>query len=188
MSTSDEISTSLDVGCGVTPTGTVNVDFVRSGENLHVGAVMLDPRSISNFVVADACYLPFKDGAFNLVFSTHVIEHVPDPKKMFAELCRVSKEKVLIRCPHKRGSGAKRTHHLTYIDEAWFTDAAQSISVAHCERITAVDFPISNRLPHKLVSKINKGFAWRVFRHAEFVLHIPYEVECEIDKAPSSSV
>jgi ubiquinone/menaquinone biosynthesis C-methylase UbiE len=81
MSTSEEISTRLDVGCGVTPTGTVNVDFVRSGENLHVGAVMLDPKTISNFVVADATHLPFKDGAFSLVFSSHVIEHVPDPQK-----------------------------------------------------------------------------------------------------------
>ena len=152
MSTSKEISKSLGRSAPVTPTGVKNVDFVRSGENLHVGVMSLlgYQRRISNFVVADASHLPFKDGAFSLVFSSQVIEHVPDPKKMFAELCRVSKEKVLIRCPHKRGSGAKRPHHLTYIDEAWFRDAAQSIGVAHCERITAVDFPISNRLPHKI--------------------------------------
>jgi hypothetical protein len=105
------------------------------------------------------------------------------PKKCSLNYAVSLKRKYSFGVPHKRGSGAKRPHHLTYIDEAWFTDAAQSIGVAHCERITAVDFPISNRLPPKLVNRINKGFAWRVFRHAEFVLGIPYEVECEVNKA-----
>jgi ubiquinone/menaquinone biosynthesis C-methylase UbiE len=177
----------LDVGCGVTPKGTVNVDFIRSGINLHVGAVMRDPRSIRNFVTADACNLPFKSGAFEIVFSSHVIEHVPNPSIMLSEMCRVSKSKVIVRCPHKRGSGAKRQHHLTYIDEAWFKKCAEFIGLEHSERITAYDFPISNRLPAKIAEKaIKRVLIWRVLRHLEFVLsrgmHIPFEVECRINK------
>jgi SAM-dependent methyltransferase len=186
MSNADSDSSVLDVGCGVTPNGTVNVDFIRRGENLHVGAFM-NPHVIPNFVVADACYLPFKDGAFDLVFSSHVIEHVPDPKKMFGELCRVTGRRVIVRCPHKRGSGAKRPHHINYIDEEWFRKAAESIGVAHRERITIYDFPVSNRLPNKIIVKVNKGQIWRVLRHAEWLisrkLHIAFEFECQVKKS-----
>lgn len=186
-----EQSSVLDVGCGTNPKGTVNVDFVRSGLNMHVGEVMKDPRGISNFVVASACYLPFKNDAFNVVVSSHVIEHVPEPTKMFSELCRVAKEKVVVRCPHKRGSGAKRQHHLTYIDEAWFKRNAELIGVTHQEHITAYDFPISNRLPAKITDKAKKNMTlWRILRHVEFVIsretRIPYEVECEVDKTKNA--
>lgn len=176
----------LDVGCGVTPHGTVNMDFIERGENLHVGAVM-NPHAAPNFILADATHLPFKDAAFNVVYSSHVIEHVPDPQMMFSEICRVASKRAIIRCPHKRGSGAKRPHHINYIDEEWFTQAAQKVGVEHQERMTVVDFPISNRLPQKVINKINKGPVWRVVRHAEWLVSkkfgIAWEVECQVKKS-----
>jgi ubiquinone/menaquinone biosynthesis C-methylase UbiE len=176
----------LDVGCGADPKGTVNVDFFRRGVNPHVGQSMKEPHTITNFIVADACHLPFKNETFSLVFSSHVIEHVYDPSEMLVELCRVSKGKITVRCPHKRGSGAKRPHHLNYIDEAWFKQKAESLGLNHVERITVYDYPVSNRLPYRIISKANRRIAWKIFRHAEFLINkklkIPYEVECQITK------
>lgn len=43
------------------------------------------------FYVADAMALPFGDSCFDVVISSHVYEHVPDPHRMFAEIHRVLK-------------------------------------------------------------------------------------------------
>lgn len=40
-------------------------------------------------VVGSALELPFGDAEFDTVLSSQVLEHVPDPQKMFSELCRV---------------------------------------------------------------------------------------------------
>ncbi|MFA5365941.1 MAG: class I SAM-dependent methyltransferase, partial [Candidatus Bathyarchaeia archaeon] len=104
----------LDVGCGTAglAKGDVNVDFFREGRNVQVGEQLVGemcvPKLIKNFVVADACHLPFRDGCFSLVYSSHVIEHVVDPVLMFKEMLRVSCRKVVVRCPHRKGRGAKR--------------------------------------------------------------------------------
>ena len=182
----------LDVGCGTKPKGTVNVDFFRSGQNTQIGDQIqgetMDPRSIPNFVVADACHLPFKDNAFNMVISSHTIEHVLHPAQMFAESCRVAKRKTVIRCPHKRGSGAKMPFHRHYLDETWFGQTAEALKLAHTEYVTAYDYPISNKLPKNLVSKAFKqSILWRILRHVERRLviqkmRIPFEVECQVNK------
>jgi SAM-dependent methyltransferase len=48
---------------------------------------------------ADAVHLPFADGAFDLVYSTEVIEHVLDPELMLAEMRRVARRMVLVTTP-----------------------------------------------------------------------------------------
>jgi ubiquinone/menaquinone biosynthesis C-methylase UbiE len=45
----------------------------------------------ADFIVADAQHLPFKDGAFNKVMCTEVLEHIPDDKQGISELFRVAK-------------------------------------------------------------------------------------------------
>ena len=80
----------------------------------------MNPRLIPNFVVAHAEFLPFKDECFDVAFSSHTIEHVKNPLKMMQELLRVSKRQVTVRCPHRKGSGAKRPFHINYLDEDWF--------------------------------------------------------------------
>jgi SAM-dependent methyltransferase len=43
--------------------------------------------------------IPFEDNTFDLVVSTHVVEHVPDPRGFIAELIRVSSDYVYIEVP-----------------------------------------------------------------------------------------
>jgi len=56
---------------------------------------------VPNFVKADALQLPFKNNAFDIVCSRHVIEHVESPVKLLRETIRVSNKKVVITCPHR---------------------------------------------------------------------------------------
>jgi ubiquinone/menaquinone biosynthesis C-methylase UbiE len=45
----------------------------------------------ADFIVADAQHLPFKDGTFDKVLCTEVLEHIPDDKLGIRELYRVAK-------------------------------------------------------------------------------------------------
>jgi ubiquinone/menaquinone biosynthesis C-methylase UbiE len=54
----------------------------------HRLTVDIDPLRKPD-IVADAHNLPFKDGEFEMVLCTEVLEHVLDPKKVIAELNRV---------------------------------------------------------------------------------------------------
>ena len=45
----------------------------------------------ADFIVADAQHLPFKDGAFDKVMCTEVLEHIPDDKEGIRELHRVAR-------------------------------------------------------------------------------------------------
>jgi SAM-dependent methyltransferase len=83
----------LDVGCGKRPF----VKFIASER--YVGLeqnVRLKPDVVSN-----AAYLPFRDGVFDSLLCTEVLEHVPEPKQVIEEISRVLKEggKVYITTP-----------------------------------------------------------------------------------------
>jgi len=45
----------------------------------------------ADFILADAQHLPFKDGAFDKVLCTEVLEHIPDDRAGIRELHRVAK-------------------------------------------------------------------------------------------------
>lgn len=47
-------------------------------------------------VVADAGRLPFRDGAFDFSYTSHLLEHVDDPEQHLRELQRVSRRGVII--------------------------------------------------------------------------------------------
>ena len=66
----------LNLGCGETQRDRrlVNCDLIRTGE--------VD-------VLGDALSLPFPEGAFTLVLSQEMVEHVPDPFRAVREMARV---------------------------------------------------------------------------------------------------
>jgi SAM-dependent methyltransferase len=49
--------------------------------------------------VADAAALPYPDGSFDVVVLGEVLEHCPNPGLVFAEACRVARERVVISVP-----------------------------------------------------------------------------------------
>lgn len=77
----------LNICCGKTDGGGVNVDIVKHAD-------------VPNLVVVDDIYhLPFKDGEFEYTLCSHTIEHVEDPAAFYAELRRVSQHVTLVVPP-----------------------------------------------------------------------------------------
>lgn len=77
----------LNICCGNTDGGGVNVDIVAHGE-------------LPNFVQVDNIYqLPFPDGQFETVLCSHTTEHIDYPNRFDRELRRVAKNVVYVLPP-----------------------------------------------------------------------------------------
>ncbi len=171
----------LNVGCGNIGSGDVNVDVFRGGFNIQIGkGEFVNPSLIRNFILADACHLPFKSKVFTVAFSSHVVEHVKFPELMLSEMCRVTCERVVVRCPHRCGSGAKRPFHLYYFDESFFHILAIKLGYRSVEHITVHDWAVTSHVPFP--DRLKGSLVWRFLKHVERrVLKpswgIPYELE-----------
>ena len=72
----------LDVGCGPTKCGDVNIDI---------------KKNVGPTVVADACALPFPDKIFSRVTAHNVLEHIVNYEQALHELQRVASGTVEVR-------------------------------------------------------------------------------------------
>lgn len=157
----------LDVGCGIRYKGLVNLDIRITGYNPEVVSnqkLFMDCKQIPNFIRADGQYLPFQDSVFEIVYCSHLIEHVHRPLKLLKELIRVSRDKIIIECPHRLDKTAKLSFHKNYFNKTWFYEIIQKIPDV---RILFMEYdywqPIPFcgviRLPHYIYLII------RVFKH-----------------------
>ncbi len=187
----------LDVGCGSNPNGDVNVDFFTGGWNKQEAdqkkGEYLNPHEIPNFVIAHAEFLPFRDGSFDIAFSSHTIEHLKNPTKMLKELLCVSKHKIQVRCPHHSGSGAKRPFHINYFDEKWFNTTIRNLGYQPKTFITNYECLFTSRLllhgplpcPEQLVPLVEATILYRFVRKFERSLgwlRWPFEIELQVVK------
>ncbi|MBN1997514.1 methyltransferase domain-containing protein [candidate division KSB1 bacterium] len=69
----------LNICCGKTDSGHINVDIVKHA-------------NLPNFVLVDTDYLPFRDVQFNHVLSSHTVEHVDNPARFDSEIKRVGRK------------------------------------------------------------------------------------------------
>jgi len=75
----------LDIGCGMGK----QIQYIKSKfESLCIG-IDIVPFKLSNFLVADACNLPFRDEIFNITYSLGVIEHLKLTQKAIYESIRI---------------------------------------------------------------------------------------------------
>jgi 2-polyprenyl-3-methyl-5-hydroxy-6-metoxy-1,4-benzoquinol methylase len=110
----------LDVGCG-------------EGHHMRTVGAKLPEATVTGIDVADATWLslwhaeqggvatgdaaalPFHDDAFDLVMALEVLEHVPDPSAVLAEIARVASDVVIISTPWEpvwRGGNLLRGRYL----------------------------------------------------------------------------
>jgi SAM-dependent methyltransferase len=123
-----EFASALDVGCAEG----YFMAAIAQERGAEVWGVDLSDRAAavaaSRYGVpaaaAQATALPFADGAFDLVYSTEVIEHVLDPAAMLAEMRRVSRGHVLVTTPvsqsdreHAPDYEMRGTGHVNDFDE-----------------------------------------------------------------------
>ena len=97
----------LEVGCG---TGAVlarlsaigvgrdftGIDVIDPATNLEIDGAASTPFRWSSY---DGATIPFADGAFDLVYASHVLEHVPEPRALLYELARVSRDFIYVEVP-----------------------------------------------------------------------------------------
>jgi ubiquinone/menaquinone biosynthesis C-methylase UbiE len=114
----------LDVGCGNTPRGDVNCDLFMREDNVGRPVVL---NKVQSFVLCSAEFLPFKSEAFDKVLCYHVIEHVDNPLRLLYELVRVSRNEIVVRCPHRYSGGAKKPVHKNFFNSRWFKKALYEI-------------------------------------------------------------
>ncbi|WP_439814243.1 class I SAM-dependent methyltransferase [Zavarzinia sp. CC-PAN008] len=95
----------LDVGCG---TGAVLSELKRAVPHLQqaVGVDLADPDAHRDPAAAamdlrayDGRVLPFEDNAFDFVYASHVLEHVPDERGFLRELRRVARTWIFLEVP-----------------------------------------------------------------------------------------
>ncbi|WP_232627835.1 class I SAM-dependent methyltransferase [Methylobacterium sp. Leaf118] len=101
-----EIESVLEVGCG---TGDVIAQLSTLGVGQSfVGVDVIDPgmnndhvrdRGNLSFVQQTGPALPFADRAFDVVFASHVLEHVEDERAFLKEIARVSRRYVYLEVP-----------------------------------------------------------------------------------------
>jgi SAM-dependent methyltransferase len=105
--------TVAEVGCG---DGAVLGELGRRGFGAHrtgfeissSGVKLTAERAeVHEAHVFDGARLPVADGAYDLVFATHVLEHVPDPVPLTRELLRVGRA-VIIEVPLEANASARR--------------------------------------------------------------------------------
>jgi SAM-dependent methyltransferase len=95
----------LDVGCGV---GMYTAAFLREADEV-VGLEIEHDRAkeayqrASAVVEAPGEHVPFADGAFDVVFSHEVLEHVEDDRQSAAEMVRVTRPggRIVIFVPNR---------------------------------------------------------------------------------------
>ncbi len=88
----------LDIGCS----SGYYLDVIGGRNSLTIGIDISpwvlrkakDLRSHCDFILSDidSCSLPFKDGSFDIVFASEIIEHLQYPSKFMQEIFRVVKQ------------------------------------------------------------------------------------------------
>jgi len=74
----------LNVGCGNTAYGDVNLD--------------INPKNVPHFIQGDATDIPYPDKYFGALFASHILEHLEDPDQALREWNRVA-DKVFVLVP-----------------------------------------------------------------------------------------
>jgi len=84
--------------------GTTRVGFEISAAAVAIAA---ERPEIDEAAVFDGTRLPAADGAYDLAFATHVLEHVPAPAPLLREMMRVARA-VVVEVPLERNISARR--------------------------------------------------------------------------------
>ncbi len=132
------IETILEVGCG---TGDVLASLSARGVGRSaVGVDVIDPdmnndhlRGGANlsFVQQTGPSLPFEDRSFDMVFASHVLEHVEDERSFLSEIGRVSRRYVYLEVPCELH--ARTTHG----------DLQSSLDIGHINVYTPQSFSLT---------------------------------------------
>ena len=94
----------LEIGSGVSPMVTGQDTLVHTDLSFSAMQMLRMKNPISRYVVADAMQLPFRDGVFENLICSEVLEHLEDDEKCIRELARVIRPtgRLILTFPHRR--------------------------------------------------------------------------------------
>ena len=98
----------LDVGCGTgylidyLHQNTRDVVCTYKGFDIQVDEALGQQLSFAEFFEGKVEELPFPDDSFDVVISTHLLEHILDIRKAISELRRVCRKRLIIVVPRER--------------------------------------------------------------------------------------
>jgi ubiquinone/menaquinone biosynthesis C-methylase UbiE len=118
----------LDIGCGSKPLGFINVDLRKP------------TRKTQNFVLADACFLPFIKECFAISYSSHCLEHLKNPFNAIKEWHRVTKKQLVIRIPSQYWRDLTFDHYYSWNPETLTNLLSQffpKVKVSYTHRLFA---------------------------------------------------
>ena len=115
----EDVKSVLDVGCG--RGYFLNLLTERREDIKATGLDVLQhvPLKSAKYVQGAMENLPFKDNSFDVVFTSHTVEHVRDLKKSISELKRVAKKKVIVVTPRQRYNFYTMDLHLNFFPERY---------------------------------------------------------------------
>lgn len=163
----------LDIGCGNKSIGDVNVDlYINKGEHRLKEDYFIEMSKTPNFIKCDAHCLPFRDKAFDISYSHHVLEHLENPLKALIEWERVGKKLVVVVPDLKvcRIYGEFEPHLFS-----WSKWSLQHLLEKVC---SDVDVKV-NRIPLQLQSKNKIGHIIN-FLLKRFFIHFPFLQNSEL--------
>jgi ubiquinone/menaquinone biosynthesis C-methylase UbiE len=147
----------LDVGCGEGTAevriGRLHVSQIRMvGVDLMIERVMVARHQTAGhnqrvaYATADACYLPFRDGAFDSTFCVAVLQHIADVETAVAEFARVTRAggRVLAVEPDNR---ARDSYAATPAGVRAFETSARFFAALASARGETTDAAIGPKLP-----------------------------------------
>ena len=108
----NESSTILDVGCGK---GYLLKKLKNSGYQVTGADLFDDPGNFEfSYMKVNAQKLPFSDKSFDIVISTHTLEHIINIREAAGELKRVAGKQVIVVVPCQRFNFYTLDHHLHF--------------------------------------------------------------------------
>jgi SAM-dependent methyltransferase len=102
-----------EIGCGdgsvLAELGRRGFGDRRIGFELSEAAVQMTAQrpEVAEAAAFDGEHVPAPDGAYELAFATHVLEHVPAPARLLREMMRVARA-VVVEVPLERNLSARR--------------------------------------------------------------------------------
>jgi ubiquinone/menaquinone biosynthesis C-methylase UbiE len=163
----------LDVGCGEGTAevriGRLHVSQIRMvGVDLMIERVMVARHQTAGhnqrvaYATADACYLPFRDGAFDSTFCVAVLQHIADVETAVAEFARVTRAggRVLAVEPDNR---ARYSYAATPAGVRAFETSARFFAALASARGETTDAAIGPKLPGLFASHVIEPLNVRLF-------------------------
>jgi SAM-dependent methyltransferase len=162
LSTNGHPANTLEVGCG---DGALLCELHRrdfggtlSGVEITQAAVDIAAQrpEISSVKLYDGMHLPVEDGTYELGVLSHVLEHVPDPAALLAEVARACRA-VVVEVPLEANWSARRAgkrEHATEVGHLQRLDRS-----AAWEIVARADLRIAAELEDPLPVQVHRFFA-----------------------------